>query len=133
MVVIGVTTTNWNEFDGWCITKGVSPLEMPSRRFFSAAWTWLTEDLEQEDYDKLIASIENAVTETQFAQEKKQKAPLGEEENKESKNFVPMNRWQAPEGWTPPGWDEESAYRNSVAGMMGITSAGGGKIGGDVK
>lgn len=142
MVLLGTTLNNWNEFDGWCATNNIEPLEMPSRRYFSAAWRWLCEGLDQEGYDKLFNDIEQSVYEAhgalkriQVQKEKELEAAKTKEEKteEEGKKIIPISKFNAPPGWTPPGWSDEAAYRNSLGGMMGVTNTGGGKIGGSVK
>lgn len=36
-------------------------------------------------------------------------------------NLEPGKKWRAPEGWTPPGWDEEKSYAAAQA-FMGFKS-----------
>lgn len=132
MTALSIASDNWLEFDGWCLANGqIDPLAIPSRRFFTAVWRWLTENIDQENLDKLYAAFDQAVHE---AENEARKAKQQKEVETEGQpKIIPLKPFQAPPGWRPPGWSDEAAYANSIAGMKGITKTGGGKIGGAVK
>ena len=109
MAILGHVVHNWTEFDAWALSKGFDPLEIPSRRLVAAAWLFLTEPMDFEQKDKLIA---NLFAETYEEVKKKPKAatPSGPK----TVEAPPKERWRAPKGWTPPGWDEEKAYQAGI-------------------
>lgn len=123
----------WNEFDGWALSKGFDPLEIPVRRFYSVVWYWMTDGRDEESIDKIHSALEQQVAETEQAfrtskiRSVEQKTATGEPK------IIPLKPFQAPPGWTPPGWSDEEAYKNSIAAMGGINRTGGGKIGGAVR
>lgn len=124
----------WTDFDGWCLAHGFDPLELPSRRLFSAAWRWMTENADSEGVEKIINALDQNVQEYESELRAKAiKAAASAATEDDKPKMVPIKPFRAPPGWTPPGWSEESAYKNSVAGMKGVTQTGGGRIGGTVK
>lgn len=123
----------WNDFDGWCVSKGVDPLEIPSRRLLSAAWFWMTEDRGEEELEKIHNALNQRVMEVETAFRTSKIQAVEQRKEDGSPKVIPLKPFQAPPGWKPPGWSDESAYANSVAGMKGVTNTGGGKIGGSVK
>lgn len=123
----------WNDFDGWAVSKGFDPLEIPSRRFYSAVWFWMIEGQDAEGIEKLHVALDQQVHETEQAF-KTSKLQTVEQRTVDGKpKVIPLKPFQAPPGWKPPGWSDESAYANSIAGMKGVMNTGGGRIGGSVK
>lgn len=113
MAVLGYAVENWTEFDAWCLSQGFDPLEVPSRRLVSAAWAFLTQEMEQEIKDKLIYELTVGETIQQFIKEETPNV----KPTTEGTTTVAPTKWKAPEGWTPPGWDEEKSYQTSVQFM----------------
>lgn len=121
------TLNRWTDFDGWCLQYGIDPLEMPSRRYFSAAWRWMTEGLDEKQLAELHQNLDKSVTEVETHirhAETKKAVKAAKEENK---GFVPAPKWRAPEGWTPPGWDEAAASQTGLSfmGKQGSLKQGG--------
>lgn len=123
----------WNEFDGWAISKGFDPLEIPSRRLYSAIWYWMIDGQDEKAIEGIHSALNQQVAETEQAF-KTSKIQAVEQRTADGKpKIIPLKPFEAPPGWTPPGWSDETAYANSIAGMKGVMNTGGGKIGGAVK
>jgi hypothetical protein len=112
MAILRNAVENWTEFDAYCLTKGFDPLEVPSRRLVAAAWAFLVEDMDPETKAQLIIDLN---TEESFAEVKKV-------QTSDAKVGVPAERWRAPEGWTPPGWNEEKSMQ-SAKEFMGFQAS----------
>jgi hypothetical protein len=113
--LIEIALTNWSSYDGWCLSKGIDPLELPSRRFVNSVWNWLTEEMEAETINNLLDALHQVSY--QQPTRLKRSIPSVETEPKGENNGVEYNsksKWKAPEGWTPPGWDEEASYKNAM-------------------
>lgn len=113
--LIEIALTNWSSYDGWCLSKGIDPLELPSRRFVNSIWTWLSEGLDQEKLDELLSLL----TQTSYITKKKDTpppspTPTPTDTPKVSAEYNSKDKWKAPEGWTPPGWDEERSYSTAL-------------------
>lgn len=110
--LIEIALTNWTSFDGWCLSRGVDPLELPSRRFINSIWNWLTESMDDETTNKLI----DVLYQTSYQRPKIKRESQDETEPKRAILPDPKQKWRAPEGWTPPGWiDDATAYNNAMA------------------
>lgn len=108
MAVLSNAINNWTEFDGWCLSRGFNPLEVPCRRLVAAAWAFLTDNMDPEVKEKLIQDL-------MWEEVKETKVYVSDTEDyPTNKVAVPKERWRAPEGWTPPGWDEEKSYKNAM-------------------
>lgn len=106
MAILANAVNNWTEFDAWCLSRGFDPLEAPSRRLVAAAWAFLTDDMDPEVKDKLIQDL---------TWEEVIKTPAATASPTPSTSVqMPKERWRAPEGWTPPGWNEEQSYKNAM-------------------
>lgn len=107
MAVLANAVNNWTDFDAWALSKGFDPLEIPSRRLVAAAWLFLTENMEDEIKENLINSLfeENPVR--QVFKPKSESNPKG------TAVLSPKEKWRAPEGWVPPGWNESQSYANA--------------------
>lgn len=115
MAVLNHAVDNWTDFDGWCLAKGFDPLEVPSRRLVSAAWAFLTENMDFETKDKLIYDL---TSESQpIYKAVKTENPSPSDDSPQKVVIDPKAKWRAPEGWTPPGWNEEKSYQESVKFM----------------
>lgn len=109
IAVIYYSIENWTEFDGWALSKGFDPLEIPTRRLVAAAWAFLTKDMDYEVKDNLI----NKLYSKDYEEAKKEERI--ERQSTEGKVITaPKDRWRAPKGWKPPGWDEEKAYQSGL-------------------
>lgn len=108
VAILSNAIRNWTEFDAWALSKGFDPLEIPSRRLMAAAWLFLTEPMDQEQKENLIDQLY-----AEDYQEAK-KNEIKEAPEKEKIVLAPKEKWRAPKGWRPPGWDDEQAYRNGV-------------------
>ena len=109
MAIMSYAVERWTEFDGWALSKGFDPLEVPSRRLVAAAWLFLTEPMDYEQKDKLIADL--------FAEsyaEAKQKQKVKEKEEGPKTVLAPKEKWRAPKGWKPSWYDEEKGYQAGV-------------------
>lgn len=104
MALLSHVVENWTDFDGWALSKGFDPLEIPSRRLMAAVWLFITEPMDYEQRDKLIADLFS-----ESVEEVRQKEVQKSSEPKIA--LAPKERWRAPKGWKPPGWDEEKAYQ----------------------
>lgn len=110
MAVLSNAVNNWVDFDAWCLTKGFDPLEIPSRRLVAAAWAFLIKDMSEENLDQLIYEL--SIDEPYF-----KTTPVRKEETTTTMVKAPSEKWRAPDGWTPPGWDEEKSYQAATSFM----------------
>lgn len=109
MAVLGNAVNNWVDFDAWCLTKGFDPLEIPSRRLVAAAWAFLIEGMDEERLEQLIYEL--SVEEPYFT------APPKADIATNQMIKAPAEKWRAPEGWTPPGWDEKKSFEAATSFM----------------
>lgn len=99
--VIGWALANWGEFDGWCVVKGVNPLELPVRRFANLVVYALLEGLDKEAQDKMKAQI---------AQAGQALHPF------DRRGRTAVSRAPKSKPKPPPGWkSDEEAYRIAQA------------------
>lgn len=108
MAVLGNAIEHWTEFDGWALSQGFDPLEVPSRRLVAAAWMFIIKDLDFEVRDKLVADL--------FSESYEE---VKKKEEKKEPNVItaPKDKWRAPKGWKPPGWSDEAAYQSGISFM----------------
>ena len=109
IAVLSNVINNWLDFDSWALSKGFDPLEIPSRRLVAAAWTFLTENMDPEDKEKLIY---NLMSETKPTKKETRST------SSDGKSTPYKGKWKAPEGWRPPGWDE-NASMDAAKSFMG--------------
>lgn len=46
--IIAWAQTNWSDFDGWCCSKNIDPLELSAYRFYNLALWYLRDDKTEE-------------------------------------------------------------------------------------
>jgi len=112
IAVLSNVINNWLDFEAFCLRcGGIDPLEIPSRRLVAAAWAFLTENMDPEDKEKLIYNLTTEETRpTKRSTSATSPSSPGEP--------IPYKgKWRAPEGWTPPGWNDELSYKESVSFM----------------
>jgi hypothetical protein len=109
IAILMYAVNNWTDFDGWALSKGFDPLEIPARRLVAAAWLFLTEPMDYEQKDKLIANL-FAETYEEVKQKKKKEEPKGPK----TVMAPSKDKWRAPPGWKPPGWSDEAAYQSGI-------------------
>lgn len=107
MAILTHAVNNWTDFDAWALSKGFDPLEVPCRRLVSSAWLFLTENMEEENKENLIRNLFDDNPVRQVYVKKDDPAPKG------TTVISPKEKWRAPEGWTPPGWNESQSYANA--------------------
>lgn len=76
---------------------------------------WYVErDLDEEGREKFRAALERDRIEP-----KKQRHLRSVPKHTETKPVVGSgkNKWKAPPGWKPPGWNEEKSYQNAMSFM----------------
>lgn len=112
MSILGNAINNWTEFDAWCLVNGFNPLEVPSRRLVAAAWAFLIKDMDPETIDQLVYDL---TVRDSFKEVKKTVTVKAAPESK--KAITSRDKWKAPDGWTPPGWNEEKSYQTSMQFM----------------
>lgn len=110
--VLSNAVDNWTEFDAWCLKHSFDPLEVPCRRLVAAAWAFLTENMDPETKDQLIYDL--TVKDPTKEVRKTISSTLPDDEKTKS---VPSAKWRAPEGWKPPGWNEEKSYQTAMKFM----------------
>jgi hypothetical protein len=110
MAVLKHAVENWTDVDAYCLLHGFDPLEIPTRRLVAAAWTFLIKDMDPETIDTLILNLNT----TEYTKPIEIASPSPTDTDK---TVVANSRWKAPEGWTPPGWDEEKSYQAATSFM----------------
>lgn len=111
MAVLRYAIENWTDFDAYCLLHGFDPLEIPSRRLVAAAWAFLIKDMEPETIENLI----NDLTTDYVPPVRRSERQITPTDQKNE--VIPADKWRAPEGWTPPGWNEERSYQESIKFM----------------
>lgn len=110
MAILGHAVKNWTEFDAYCLLHGFDPLEVPSRRLVAASWAFLTREMDTESQNELIYSLTAEIN-------MQVRAPTPTQPAEKKVIQAPKEKWRAPEGWTPPGWDEEKSYESALSFM----------------
>lgn len=111
IAVLSHAINHWTEFDGWAISNGFDPLELSSRRLMAAAWAFLTREM---DIDVRETLIENLYAEVSFPTTT---TPDSKPKTAPGVITAPKEKWRAPKGWKPPGWNEEQSYKTSMEAM----------------
>lgn len=97
-LVHDVIRAHWMEFDGWCASQHIEPLELPFPRALRLAYSWLTKDIQStEDWEKVNAELFEPSMDM-----------LAEYDPDDEENL-------------PPGWDAESAGESWAAAASGFT------------
>lgn len=114
--ILGHAVDHWTDFDAYCLFRGggIDPLELTSRRLCSAAWAFLVEGMDQETKDKLISQL----FDKSYVEENRTSSSSAHDATG-TVALAPKERWRAPPGWRPAGWNEEVSYRTAV-GFMGF-------------
>jgi hypothetical protein len=131
--LIQAAKSNWHVFDGWCAIREIDPLELPSRRLYNVIYTFLRENRDIEQLTTLELDLERV------AEMKHPYVELGDKINNIHRKrklsvvpdgakavIAPKEKWRAPPGWTPPGWNEEKSYQ-AAKSFMGFQANPGGK------
>lgn len=93
-------------------------------------------DADQEGRDKFDLELEKIQKEKEFKTRSKPDNTKKKQQPKEAGGkgrTVAMPKWQAPPGWTPPGWDEQASYGNAMEFMGSNVNKGGNKPGKPLK
>lgn len=114
MAVLANAVDNWTDFDAWALSKGFDPLEIPTRRLMSAAWAFLTENMEDEIKESLINDLFDDNPVRQVYTKPTESSPS---KGKGTVALAPKEKWRAPPGWKPPGWNESKSYENAKSFM----------------
>lgn len=113
----------WQDFDGWCVVKGIDPLELSSRRFINLALWFMREGLDEEARKKLQVELDKAAYVPHpfwkvfwalgpMSTVKLRPRPANQPAEKPTNKIT---GWTKPEGWTPPGWKSDAEnYRNAM-------------------
>ena len=92
---------DWRSFEGWCVAQGCNPQQESSRRMVSLMCYFVEKDLNEEGREQFRNSLE--------AQSKRHLRVVRSDTSEVA--VTGKQRWKAPPGWTPPGWDEEKSYK----------------------
>lgn len=113
ITIVSIALADWGAYDSWCLLHGFDPLEIPSRRMVNSIWAWLTEGMEPERVQALIQAIQ---PDTPYVSVKKRRTKAETEPPEKYKpDDTGKGKFRAPEGWKPPGYNEEKAYKASKA------------------
>lgn len=94
----------WDDFDLWCMMRGIDTVELNSRRLVNLAWASFTEGLDQARLSSLEEEIERAGRGVLFPEERLVEKPSG-------KKAVP-----------PPGWKSDEANWKAAQAFIGQMS-----------
>jgi hypothetical protein len=79
----------------------------------------MTEGLDEEGIAKLQVSLDNAalIRDPLLHQPRRARRLVSVPGSPETVPVTPAKRWTAPQGWTPPNWDERRSYQAAQAFM----------------
>lgn len=92
-------TEEWDSFDAWCLVRGIDADALTSRRLVALTVMQLTEHLEKERADTLLADLErigNGILEN-----------------------TPVPPPPIPEVAPPPGWKSDNENWANIQGFLG--------------
>lgn len=97
------------------MSKGFDPLELPSPRLMSAAYYYMQTGLNDEERTAFNSALQNSAAVGHLLL--RSRPSTGRTTRREGLSEAPTagrGKWEAPPGWTPPGWlSDEASYRNA--------------------
>jgi len=105
LVILWKFLGDWRTFEGWCTSVGINPLTEGSRRMINLMFYFVERDMDDESREK----FRNELDYMSVNQLVKQAKPITDK----TLSVIPKKRWQAPPGWTPPGWSDERSYQSA--------------------
>lgn len=113
IAIVTFAVDNWGAYDTWCLLHGFDPLEIPSRRMVNSIWAWMIEGLEPEKVQELIRAIQPDDYEAADKRQRRRVVPSPPPVAYRPNETTGKEQFRAPEGWKPPGYNEEKAYKAS--------------------
>lgn len=98
---------DWRTFEGWCAFQGCNPQKIDARRMISLMMYFVEKDMDDKQREQFRDSLENPQLRQKIKQVGKPRVV----------NLDSTKKWRAPEGWTPPGWNEEKSFAAAQAFM----------------
>lgn len=118
--LIAWSLSEWRFFDGWATSSGIDLFKVSCPRYMNLILHYLTKDADAEGRKKFEEILEEIESEIEFKKAKALEPVYEETENAEGIKIVKSNyAWQAPPGWTPPGWQSDEDNMANIQALMG--------------
>lgn len=118
--LIAWSISEWHYFEGWATSQGTDLFTISCPRYINQILHYLTKDTDAEGRKKFEETLEEIESEIEYKKAKAQEPVFSETETEEGIKIVQSNyAWQAPPGWTPPGWQSDDQNMANIQALMG--------------
>lgn len=117
--LIAWSISEWRFFEGWATASGIDLFKISCPRFMNLIFHYLTKDADAEGrkkFEEILGEIESEII---YNKGKVLERTDPDPETEDKKVIQSNYSWQAPPGWTPPGWQSDEENMASIQALMG--------------
>lgn len=122
--LIGWSLESWHSFEGWATSQGIKLLETSCRSYLNLIFYFLTKDMDEEGVESFELRLEQIESEAEIMRQRTKDRAAAKAVKKTEVPAAPTsggkktwNGWVKPEGWTPPGWNEQKSMQAAMGFM----------------